>query len=141
MTRRYLLGTRLEKEKIERLLIKRQPGVTYYEFAYLCDTLLERLIEGSARNLFDFDFHLSEFLDDFETDVRETNSLHHADLRGYLADVGEAMIYFCRYLEQLDFFPAPITTKVMEGSVNTVLLVEVFDPRQPRPTFSTKRNL
>ena len=141
MTRRYLLGTRLEKEKIERLLIKRQPGVTYYEFAYLCDSLLEKLIDGMAADLFDFDFHLSEFLDDFETDVRETYSLHNADIRGYLADVGEAMIYFCRYLEQLDFFPAPETLKVMEGSRNTVLLFEVYDPKLPRPTFSTKRNL
>lgn len=140
MTRRYLLGDRYERDKIDKLLMRRSPYVVNYEYAYLCDSFLETLIDQRAKDIFDFEFHLSEFIDDFEMDIRETYGLHRADLTGYLVDVRDSMSYFLKYLEQVDFLPAPKTAKVMEGSRNTVLLFEVYDPQQPRPTFSTKRH-
>lgn len=140
-TERYLLGSYAERQRIDRLMFRNLPGRTSYDFSYICDEFTHLLIEEEACAVHEASQLITYYMEDFEVDVCETDSLHRVDFTKYLADVREALGYFCSYLDLLDFYPVPKTLKVLTGTPTSVLLFEIFDPRKPRPTFSTQRNL
>lgn len=124
-TRRYLLGTYDDRLKIDKLMTRRNPGVITYEFSHLCTEFLEMLTDYEARNIRDADILLLDFLDEFETDVRETNSLYGVNLTNYVSDVGEAIGFFSNYLDLLDLFPTEEGLKVFPGTPLSVLRFEL----------------
>lgn len=127
MFKSYLAGTRREKEKINVLLTRNQPMFDSYDYQYLCNTLVEKLIDNKCRNLKDFDDLLCDYLDELETDVIETlmkNNVADAFMP-YLLDVEAAFQYFRNYLDVLDMFPLPKSLKVFSGPGNTVLRLRI----------------
>lgn len=108
--------------------MEHEPPHIAYDYSYLCDQLSARLLEADAVNYSDFDYVLTEFLDDMEVDIRERLSDFHRSFMPYLNRVEETMHYFKCYLEMTSFYPIPYGLVVVEGTPNTVLQLSLNEP-------------
>ncbi len=106
-TRSFIVGTRKEKEEIERLLFRYQPGNVSYEYAFLCNSLLEMMYEYGVRSMNEYDYVVCEFLYEVKTDVRERLERCTDNFEDYLLDIEKALDYFRVYMETLDCIPIP----------------------------------
>lgn len=121
----YLVGNIIEKERIHKLLYRRLPGTLSYDFSNLCNCIMETLNINETTDVFDVESALAEFMDDYETDIRETNSLFHLDLAPHVSDVKEAMLYFIGYLQQLGIQYHHAGVSVTEGSPLSTLIITI----------------
>lgn len=126
--RHFLVGNLREKKKIDWMLLEHEPAHITYDYSYLCDQLSVRLLEAGADNYDDFDFVLSEFLDEMEVDIRERLSDFRRSFLPYLNRVEESMHYFKCYLEMTSCYPIPKGLVVNEGTRNTVLQLSLNEP-------------
>jgi hypothetical protein len=123
--RRYLVGTKNEKQTIERLMFNNLPGNVSYEYAFLCNALIERLYEEEAVTSNDYDAALCGFLYELSTDVQERMKLWSDDFDKYIKDIEEVLTYFKGYLETIDCFPLPMSLDASEGTYGSVMMLTV----------------
>jgi hypothetical protein len=122
---KYLVGTRNEKRDVERLLFNNLPGNVSFEYAYLCNSLIERLYDNGSETADDFDHSVAEFLYEFKTELQERSQQYRNEFEEYLDDIENALKLFKYYLRCLECFPMPKSMWAEEGTYGTVLLLTV----------------
>ncbi|HEX9137248.1 MAG TPA: hypothetical protein VF905_09935 [Nitrospirota bacterium] len=122
---KYLVGTVNEKRDVERLLFKNLPGNVSFEYAYLCNSLIERLYDNGSRTVEDFEATVAEYLYEFQTELQERTKLYKNEFEEYLEDIKNAIGVFKCYLWRIDCFPLPEFMKAEEGTFGTCLLLTV----------------
>jgi hypothetical protein len=122
---KYLVGTMDEKRRVERLLFRNLPGDVSYEYAFLCNTLIERLHQNGSLTADDFQATVAEYLYEFQTELQERTGLYRNDFEEFLGDITEALDIFKSYLHRIDCFPLPEYMMAHEGTFGTCLLLTV----------------
>lgn len=122
---RYLVGDRRDKRNINSLVYRRLPGILTYDYAYLCKTLHERIVDYDARNMFEVDSCLELYMEDLETDIREVNSAFEVNLAPFLGDVRTSFSYLFDYFDILHLAPNRKGVKIREGTRSSVLTIDV----------------
>lgn len=122
-SQRYLVGSKREKDKIEKLLIADCPAFVSYDYLELCTSLYEQLFDKRAETSEDFDYVLCDFLDEMELDIRERMGDWFTDFLPYLLNVEEAMRFFKKYLYTVNGMPVLPLMEFEQGTLLSVMTI------------------